>query len=95
MKHNQTFSILVWAYRRKPSDDEAILYARVTVAGKRAEISLSRRINITAWDEKNSIVRPECKDAEELNEFLDITKGEIRQCYYQLRAEKMQIIFIK
>lgn len=41
----QTFTILIWAYRGKQKESEATLYARVTVNGKRAEISLGRKIN--------------------------------------------------
>lgn len=91
MKHKQTFSILIWAYRRKPTDTEVTLYARVTVNGKRAEISLSKRINAVLWDEENSAVKNDSDEADEINEFLDIARGELRQYYYQLRSEKKQI----
>lgn len=91
MKHKQTFSILIWAYRRKTTDIEATLYARVTVSGKRAEISLSKRIQATLWDEENSIIKPGCEEAAAINEFLDIVRGELRQCFYQLRSENKQI----
>lgn len=90
MKHKQTFSILIWAYRRKPSDKEVTLYARVTVSGKRAEISLSKRIDATLWDESTSSVK-DCDEADEINETIDVARGEIRQCYYELRSEKKAI----
>ncbi|WKZ60929.1 MAG: site-specific integrase [Cyclobacteriaceae bacterium] len=91
MKHKQTFSILIWVYRRKTTDKIGTLYARVTVSGIRAEISLSRRINVSSWDDKNSIVKPDCNEATEINEFLDIERGELRQCFYQLRSDNKPI----
>ncbi len=44
MKNSNSFSILIWANKAK-SDVNGLmpLYARVTVMGKRAEISLKRR----------------------------------------------------
>jgi hypothetical protein len=33
MKRKQTFAILIWAYRGKQKENEATLYARVTVNG--------------------------------------------------------------
>src|SRR5690606_34322886 len=87
----QTFSILIWAYRRKSTDKEVTLYARVTVNGKRVEISLSKRIDAALWDEENSAVKNDSDEADEINEFLDIARGELRQYYYQLRSEKKLI----
>ncbi len=91
MKHLQTLSILIWAYRRKSSDTKATLYARVTINGVRAEISLSRRINTQLWDETNSMMKGDSDEAREVNESLEILRGELRQCYYELRSEKKEI----
>ncbi|MEX2234291.1 MAG: Arm DNA-binding domain-containing protein [Cyclobacteriaceae bacterium] len=91
MKHKQTFSILIWAYRRKSADKEVTLYARVTVNGRRAEISLSKRINAALWDEENSVVKNDSDEADEINEFLDIARGELRHYYYELRSQKKLI----
>lgn len=57
MKQNQTLSILIWAFKRKASDKVATLYARITVAGKRSEISLSRKIDLSLWDETAGLMK--------------------------------------
>jgi site-specific recombinase XerD len=87
MKNKQKLSILIWAYRRNATDAQVALYARVTVNGERAQISLGKRIDATLWDEKNGVVR-KCEHADEFNEHLDVAKGEIRDCFFAIKSEK-------
>jgi hypothetical protein len=91
MKHKQTFAILFWAYRGKQKENEATLYARVAVNGKRAEISLSKKIDVTRWDEDACIMKGKSPEALDVNEFIDLVKGELRQRYYELRATGQEI----
>lgn len=63
MKNTQSFSILIWADRRKEDTNGYLpLYARVTVAGKRAEISLKKRINRAKWDAKTGFLKGNTED---------------------------------
>jgi site-specific recombinase XerD len=91
MKHKQTFAILIWAYRGKQKENEATLYARVTVNGKRAEISLSKKIDVTWWDDDACLMKGKSPEALDVNEFIDLVKGELRQRYYELRATGQEI----
>jgi hypothetical protein len=45
-----TFSILFWINQSKSRNGLAPIYARITVGGKRVEISLKRSISYEAWD---------------------------------------------
>jgi hypothetical protein len=45
MKTTQTFSILFWANKAKSTSDGLPLFARITIDGKRAEISLKRKVD--------------------------------------------------
>lgn len=87
----QTFAILIWAYRGKQKENEATLYARVTVNGKRAEISLSRKVHSELWDEESSKMKGKSPEALDVNEYLDIVRGELRQHYYQLKSTGQEI----
>jgi len=92
--HNGTrkFPIhLIWAYRGKQKENEATLYARVTVNGKRAEISLSKKIDVTEWDEEACTMKGKSPESLDVNEFIDLVKGELRQRYYELRATGQEI----
>jgi len=57
MKTSTTFSILFWLKQSKAKNGEAPLYARITVNGKRAEISLKRKIKITNWNSSKNCVK--------------------------------------
>lgn len=46
---SRTFSIHFWLNLAKKKGDLAPIYARVTVDGKRSEISLQRQTSVTYW----------------------------------------------
>ncbi|MFN2261959.1 MAG: phage integrase SAM-like domain and Arm DNA-binding domain-containing protein [Psychroflexus sp.] len=47
------YTILVWANKsKKNSENKAPIYARLTVNGKRAEISLNEKVDLKLWDAK-------------------------------------------
>ena len=46
MKTSTSFNILFWLKQSKSKNGEAPFYARLTVNGQRAEISLKRKIKI-------------------------------------------------
>lgn len=59
MRTSKTFSIHFWPSMAKKKENLAPIYARITVDGKRAEISLKRSCSVTYWDtrSKRSILR--------------------------------------
>ncbi|MGB5203604.1 MAG: Arm DNA-binding domain-containing protein, partial [Eudoraea sp.] len=52
MSTQSTFSILFWLNVSKVKRGIAPIYARVTVNGRRSEISLKRECPIGSWDNK-------------------------------------------
>lgn len=50
MKTSKTFSILFWINASRAKNNEAEIYARITVDRKRVNISLKRKVNINLWD---------------------------------------------
>jgi hypothetical protein len=53
MQDSRTFSIHFWLNLAKKQGDLAPIYARVTIDGRRAEISLKRLAKVTYWDTKS------------------------------------------
>ena len=50
MKSTQRFSVLIWADKRKTDAKGNVpLYARITYLGKRAEISMGRKVDPNKW----------------------------------------------
>ena len=54
MKTSNTFSILFWLKLANAKNGKAPLYVRITVNGKRVELSLKRKLTISDWDATKS-----------------------------------------
>src|SRR5690554_792521 len=87
MKTSTTFSILFWLKLSKANNGKAPLYARITVNGKRAEISLKRKIIIECWSSTKNKVKGTNQDARIINEFLDQVSAELHKSKNELKSE--------
>ncbi|MBP0904022.1 site-specific integrase [Mariniflexile gromovii] len=87
MQTSMTFSVHFWLNAAKKKDDIAPLYARVTVNGKRAEISLKRYLSVTYWDPKSKRAKPRTPNASALNAYLDQVYADLLECQRQLQSE--------
>jgi hypothetical protein len=87
MKTSSTFSILFWADFSRAKNKQAPIYARITVNGKRATISLKRKIFITDWDVHKNRARRTSQKSRTLNSYLDETYNHLFKCYRDLMAE--------
>lgn len=81
MKTNQNLTILFWIYKSKIRNGKAPIYCRVTVNGKRAEISLKRSIEPEKWLAAAGMVKGKTEEARTINSFLDMTKSDIFKHY--------------
>ncbi|GGG49553.1 site-specific integrase [Bizionia arctica] len=87
MKTSTTFSILFWLKLSKAKNGKAPLYARITVNGKRAEISLKRKIIIEFWSSAKNKVKGTNQEARIINEFLDQVSSELHKSKNELKSE--------
>lgn len=85
MRTTNTFSILFWADQKKPNDEQALLYARITVDGKRVNLSLKRKIDVSLWDAKKKRAKGTSGEARQINLYLDQTHMQLFQCYQDLK----------
>jgi site-specific recombinase XerD len=87
MKTTQTFSILIWANNARISSKGLPLYARVTIDGKRAEISLKKRVpSEEKWDSKACCVVGKSEKAKDINSYLTHVKSELEKIYNQMQV---------
>jgi len=80
MKCVQSFSILIWANRAK-ADQSGLLpiYARVTVMGKRAEISLKKKVKPEKWDAATGCMKGTGEEVRLVNKYInDVRNQSIR-----------------
>lgn len=86
MQTSRTFSIHFWLNLAKKKGDLAPIYARVTVDGKRAEISLKRETSVTYWDTKSKKTTSRTIEGKALNQYLDQVYAKLLECYKQLSS---------
>ena len=75
--------------KSRPSDpsDEATIYARITLDGRRAELSTGKRIDPKKWDSNAGRMRGKTPDIISLNHFLDTLKNKCISIYDSLVRE--------
>lgn len=86
MKTSSTFSILFWADFSRVKNNQASLYARITVNGKRAVISLKRKVLISDWDVHKNRAKGTSQKSRILNGYLDETYNHLFNSYRDLMA---------
>lgn len=91
MKTTSTFSILFWADFSRVKNDQVSIYARITVNGKRATISLKRKVLVTDWDAHKNRARGTSQKSRILNSYLDETYNHFFKCYRDLMAEHKMV----
>lgn len=80
-----TFSFLFWIHKQRANvNGEMPIFKRVTVDGKRAEISLQRYISEKDWDVKAQRVKPKANNSVVINNYMDMARGKVQNTYNQL-----------
>ncbi|MCG2459451.1 site-specific integrase [Flavobacteriaceae bacterium F89] len=88
MRTSSTFSILFWIYtQRADKNNRSNIYARITVNGKKVNISLKQKVDIDSWDSKRQKARGNGKTSRIVNLYLDEVKSELVQSYRDLKGE--------
>ncbi len=85
MQTIHTFSVLFWLKLANKKDSKAPLYARVTVNGRRAEISLKRKVTISDWDASKNRLKGLGSEPKSMNNYLDGVRSKLFECYQKLR----------
>jgi integrase/recombinase XerD len=83
---SRTFSIHFWLNLAKKKDGIAPIYARLTVDGKRSEISLQRQTSVTYWDTKSKKTTARTSEGKALNIYLDQVYAKLLACHTQLSS---------
>lgn len=91
MQTSKTFSIHFWLSMAKKKDDLAPIYARITVDGKRAEISLKRFTSVTYWDTRSKRANSRTSEGKSLNVYLDQVYSDLLECQKQLLGESRYV----
>jgi integrase/recombinase XerD len=88
MKSQNTFAILFWVSSTRIKDGQVSVYVRITVNGKRVNISLKRKVALSEWNSSKGRARGTKQESRLFNRYLDQVQSRIYESYEQLRAEK-------
>jgi len=87
MRTNQTFSISFFIRKKKNQPDQALIYARVTVNGKKLEISLKRTIPVDRWNQNASRAIGNSAESFQINKKINETKSQLFRIHDALVEE--------
>lgn len=87
MKTSNTFSVLFWLKQANAKNGKASLYARITVNGKRAELSLKRKLSISDWDSNKSRLKGLSDEAKMVNNYMKQVNSRLFESYQKLTLE--------
>ena len=88
MRTSTTFSVLFWVYGKRVIKDKVNIYLRITLNGKRVNISLKKKINITTWDEKIQRANGTDKDSRILNLYLNEVQSKVYRIYEDFKKDE-------
>ena len=82
------FSFIFYIKRGKADKNGmANIYLRITVNGKRAEMSVSRKVHINKWVSSASKMKGTSAEAKQLNQYLDSISNKIYKIHQRLVDE--------
>ena len=91
MKTTSTFSILFWVDLSRTKENQASIYTRITVNGKRATISLKRKVSISDWDPLKGRAKGTNQNIRTLNSYLEEVNSGLFKSYQDLKNERKLI----
>lgn len=85
MKSRNTFGIqFVIRLPKQKKDETAAVYARITVNGRRTEVSLKTKVLINNWDDVKGKAKGKREEIVKLNSHMEHVRSLIFDCYHQL-----------
>ncbi|WP_298344309.1 site-specific integrase [uncultured Algibacter sp.] len=75
-----TFSILFFLQKNKATlDGKAPIYARITVNGKRAQISIQRKVLVEKWDSTTGKLKGTSAESRTINSYIDSIRHKLQK----------------
>lgn len=71
MKSKTTFSISFFVRKKQKRTNNVLLFTRITVNGRRSDLSLKKHVDLSQWDKVKSRVRGNSPLARRINNYLD------------------------
>ena len=88
MLSSNTFSITFFVKKHRASHGEVPIYVRITVDGKRVDLSIKRKVALDRWDESRGTAKGNRPDVKALNAYLEQVRNKLYDCQQQLERER-------
>ncbi|WP_245553304.1 Arm DNA-binding domain-containing protein [Echinicola vietnamensis] len=92
MRYSKTFGIQ-FIIRQNKLDENGMtpIRARITVDGKRVELSVKKKISPSLWDHGRGKAKGNNPESRTFNRFLDHIRARVLECHQELYIEKKTI----
>lgn len=88
MRTNKTFGVQFIVRTNKAKNGKAPLYARISVDGRRLELSLRKFIYPDNWNEVKGVAKARNEEMRALNTHLEQVRSRLTECYQELTLKK-------
>ena len=89
MKLNYTFNTLIWINKSKAKNGIAPIYIRITIDGKRVEISTGKKVAIEKWSSEGQNVKGNNEEARTINQFIRLMIGQIEKIHLNISNQNI------
>lgn len=83
-----TFNVVFDLRNTGQKDEKFPIYARITINGKRIELSVKQMMNPLHWNERRGTVKAINDEYKRLNNYLDQLKSSYVACYREMACRK-------
>ena len=88
MRSQSTFGVHFIIRVGKNNKDEARIFARIAVNGKRVEVSLKHSILPENWNNAKGLAKGNAPSIRQLNTYLEQVRSRLTECYQELSLKK-------
>ncbi len=86
-----TFNVVFHLRNTGQKDGQLPIYARITINGKRIELSVKQMMNPLHWNERRGAAKAINDEYKKLNNYLDQLKSSYVSCYREMALQKKEI----
>lgn len=88
MRTNNTFGVQFISRTNKAKNGLLPIYARISVDGRRVEVSLKRFIHPDNWNDAKGSAKGKSEEIRNLNTYLEQIRSRLTECYQELTVKK-------
>jgi len=86
--NTNTFGVIFYLRKYKINNGLAPIYARITVDGKRVDVSVKRNIDEKNWNGNKGMAKGSREEVRALNAYLEQVRASIVSCYQEMMLQK-------